>query len=204
MCSDKTAGGFCCKSNSSSLRSSRFVIFPGLCLLVQPGEQLNPASNMVIFFDYKYLKDDYSPSTEPRVAAFSQTNPLGSKKNPYWSPHPPPFLPQQPRRRPPLSPNPHTNARTCYIRCVERMCLDDGNPSVASAALTAVEAFLAPLAHEGEEEESAMQGLSWMGYQVHLFCGSARTHIYVQLAQMRSDEFVRAPVYPPPPSKRSR
>ncbi|CAN0050888.1 unnamed protein product, partial [Hapterophycus canaliculatus] len=48
---------------------------------------------------------------------------------------------------------------------VLRMCLDDGNPSVASAALIAVEAFLAPLARHSEEEERAMQGLSWMDYQ---------------------------------------
>lgn len=46
------------------------------------------------------------------------------------------------------------------------MCLDDGNPSVASAALNAVEAFLAPLARDSEEEDSTMQGLSWMDYQV--------------------------------------
>ncbi|CAM9864397.1 unnamed protein product [Scytosiphon promiscuus] len=48
---------------------------------------------------------------------------------------------------------------------VLRMCLDDGNPSVASAALSALEAFLAPLARDIEEEENAMQGLSWVDYQ---------------------------------------
>ncbi len=47
-----------------------------------------------------------------------------------------------------------------------RMCLDDGNPSVAAAALNATEAFLAPLAREDEEEDAAMQGLSWVDYQV--------------------------------------
>lgn len=47
-----------------------------------------------------------------------------------------------------------------------RLCLDDANPSVAAAALNATEAFLAPLARDGEEEEAAMQGLSWVDYQV--------------------------------------
>lgn len=46
------------------------------------------------------------------------------------------------------------------------MCLDDGNPSVAAAALNATEAFLAPLAREDEEEDAALQGLSWVDYQV--------------------------------------
>ncbi|CBN79269.1 Protein of unknown function [Ectocarpus siliculosus] len=46
-----------------------------------------------------------------------------------------------------------------------RLCLDDGNPSVTSAALNATEALLAPLARDGEDEERAMQGLSWVDYQ---------------------------------------
>lgn len=50
-----------------------------------------------------------------------------------------------------------------------RMCLDDTNPSVTSAALNATEVLLGPLARDGEDEEGAMQGLSWVDYQ-------ARTH----------------------------
>lgn len=49
-----------------------------------------------------------------------------------------------------------------------RMCLDDGNPSVASTALHALEAFLTPLARLREDEEDSMQGLSWMDYMVRL------------------------------------
>lgn len=73
---------------------------------------------------------------------------------------------------PPFHPRLHdslvlASPRRCFLpRSFLRLCLDDANPSVAAAALNAMEAFLAPLARDEEEEESAMQGLSWADYQV--------------------------------------
>lgn len=55
------------------------------------------------------------------------------------------------------------------LTACNRLCLDDGNPSVVFAALNAIEAFLAPLARDHEQEEDMMQGLSWRDYQVRQY-----------------------------------
>lgn len=44
--------------------------------------------------------------------------------------------------------------------------MDDSNPAVSLAALTTMEALLAPLAPAQEAEEDVVQSLSWLDYQV--------------------------------------